>query len=218
MKPTFKTTTHIAAIGMIVYTLYIAARFLIHLIHPMPYHYVLWEDICERLILDILPLSLMIAGIGLWNPSTGEAPQPPKGGVKPVEVSKPFRILTLCLLAALGCTLILSPLYVFSIAGVTSLFPPFLWRVVLMVAGIIWLFMLGNRTPGASVSRPFRVTLAIAMALLALPVILEAISGIALLCGNETVLGLRSGVIQTWVKYIAPILPLALVYWNSHKH
>lgn len=218
MKPSFKTTTHIAAIGMIVYTLYIAARFLIHLIHPMPYHYVLWEDICERLILDILPLSLMIAGIGLWNPSTGEAPQPPKGGVEPVEVSKPFRILTLCLLCGLAGTVILSPLYVFSIAGWAPIFPPFLWRVVLAVAGIIWLFMLGNRTPEESVSRPFRVTLAIAMALLALPVILEAISGIALLCGNETVLGLHSGVIQTWVKYIAPILPLGYIFWRYRKH
>lgn len=218
MKTSFKTTTRIAAVGMIVYTLYIAARFLIHLIHPMPYHYVLWEDICERLILDILPLSLIIAGIGLWNPSTGEAPQPPKGGVKPVEVSKPFRILTLCLLCGLAGTVILSPLYVFSIAGATSLFPPFLWRVILAVAGIVWLFMLGNQTPGESVSLPFRVTLAIAMALLALPVVLEAISGIALLCGNETVLGLRSGVIQTWVKYIAPILPLAYIFWRYRKH
>lgn len=78
--------------------------------------------------------------------------------------------------------------------------------------------MLGNRTPGESVSLPFRVTLAIAMVLLALPVILEAISGIALLCGNETVLGLRSGVIQTWVKYIAPILPLVYIFWRYRKH
>lgn len=49
----------------------------------------------------------------------------------------------------------------------------------------------------------------IAMTLLALPIILEAISGLALLCGNEHVLGLKSYSIKTWVKYIAPVLLLS---------
>lgn len=196
MKLSFKTTTRIAAIGMIVYTLYIVTRFLIHQIHPMPYHYILWEDICTRLMLDLLPFSLVIAGICLW-------------AKRPATVSKPFRILTISLLAALGGTLVLSPLYVHTIVGVTPIFPPFLWRVILSVAGIVWLFMLGNQTTEETTSPSFRVVLLIAMALLALPVLLEVISGITLLCGHG-ILGLRSGVILTWVKYIAPILPLAL--------
>ena len=57
--------------------------------------------------------------------------------------------------------------------------------------------------------RSYQVTLIIAMVLLALPVVLEAISGIALLSGREMVVGFQSGAIKTWVKYIAPILLLS---------
>jgi hypothetical protein len=68
--------------------------------------------------------------------------------------------------------------------------------------------MLGNQTTEKTPSLSFRVILIIAMALLALPIVLEIISGINLLF-NHSILGLRSDVIQTWVKYIAPLLPLA---------
>lgn len=203
MKLSFKTTTRIAAIGMIIYTLFIVTLFLIRHIDPTPYHFILWEDICVRLMLNILPLSLIIAGIGLWKE-------------KPATVSKPFRILTISLLAALGGTLILSPFYVHSLLGITPIFPPFFWRVILCVASIIWLFMLGYQTTEKTPSLSFRVMLIIAMALLALPIVLEVISGINLLF-NHSILGLRSDVIQTWVKYIAPILPLGYLSFFKHK-
>ena len=67
MRTSFKTTTLIAAIGMMVYAIYVVTRYAIHEFWPIPYHYDLWYDIIERIILDILPISLIFAGVGLWN-------------------------------------------------------------------------------------------------------------------------------------------------------
>ena len=195
MKPSFKTTTLIAAIGMIIYALYVVARYIIYYAYPTAYCYDLWPDIRTRLMFDLLPLSLIIAGIGLYQQ-------------RPTNVTKPFRILTICLFVALIGTLVFSPLYTYSIIGFGSIFPPIYWRVLLLIAGIVWLFMLKNQPLEEASPRSYQVTLAISMALLALPVVLEAISGIALLSGREHVIGLNSGAIKTWVKFVAPVLPL----------
>lgn len=179
---------------MIVYALYVVARYTIHELFPAPYHYELWTDICERLIFDILPLSLIIAGFSLYKQ-------------RPTNPTKPFCILTICLFVALVGTLFFSPIYTYW----HSIWPPFFWRIILLIAGISWLFMLRNQLMENVSSHFYRITLIFAMALLALPMILEAISGIAILCGNEFVLGLHSGAIKTWVKYIAPILPMVFL-------
>ena len=196
MKPSFKTTTLIAAIGMIVYTIYIIMLFAIHKLYPTPYHYDLWKDIQERLIVDILQVSFIIAGIGLWKYRPSDA------------ASKSFRIFTVCLFVALVGTLLCSPLYTYQIVGVGYLFPSIYWRVIMLVSGIVWLFMFRRQPLEETSPRSYRVTLILAMLLLALPMVLEAISGISLLCGRDIVLGLNSGAIKSWVKYIAPILPL----------
>lgn len=196
MKPSFKTTTLTAAIGMIVYTIYGLTRYAIHEFWPIPYHYDLWYDIIERIILDILPISLIFAGVGLWNycPSNNE--------------SQSFRIFTICLFIALIGTLLFSPLYTYSIVGLEYIFPPIFWRAIILISGIVWLFMFRRQPFEETSPRSYRVTLILAMLLLALPMVLEAISGISLLCGRDIVLGLNSGAIKSWVKYIAPILPL----------
>lgn len=205
MKLSFKTTTLIAAIGLIVYTIYVVVRYAIREFYPVPYHYDLLDDICVRLIFDILPVSLIVAGLGLYKQ-------------RPVNITKPFRILTICLFVALIGTLVFSyPTYTPHIAGVMYLFPSFYWRIILLTAGIAWLFILRNQPMEDATPSSYQVTLIIAMVLLALPVVLEAISGIALLCGNEYVLGLRSSTILTWVKYIAPILPLIHFVFPSIK-
>ena len=46
MKISFKTTTLIAAIGMIVYTIYVVTRYVIHQLSVVRYNFDLWEDIC----------------------------------------------------------------------------------------------------------------------------------------------------------------------------
>lgn len=194
MKPSFKTTILIATIGMIVYALYVVARYTFHVLFPAPYHYELWNDIYERLVRDILPVSLIVAGFGLYKQ-------------RPVNITKHFRILTICLLVALGGTLFFSPIYTYW----HSIWPPFFWRIILLIAGISWLFMLRNQLMENVSSHFYRITLIFAIVLLALPMILEAISGIAILCENEFVLGLHSGAIKTWVKYIAPILPMVFL-------
>jgi hypothetical protein len=196
MKTSFKTTTLIAAIGMMVYTIYGLTRYAIHEFWPIPYHYDLWYDIIERIILDILPISLIFAGVGLWNycPSNNE--------------SQSFRIFTICLFIALIGTLLFSPLYTYSIVGLEYIFPPIFWRAIILISGIVWLFMFRRQPLEETSPRSYRVTLILAMLLLALPMVLEAISGISLLCGRDIVLGLNSGAIKSWVKYIAPILPL----------
>lgn len=193
-KPSFKTTTLIAAIGMIVYTIYVVVRYAIHEFFPVQYHYDLLNDICVCLIFDILPLSLIIAGIGLWKHRPA--------------ASKSFHLFTICLFVALVGTLLFSPLYTYPIVGIGHLFPPIYWRAIMLISGIVWFFMFRRQPLEETSPRSYRVTLILAMLLLALPMVLEAISGISLLCGRDIVLGLNSGAIKSWVKYIAPILPL----------
>ena len=197
MKLSFKTTTLIAAIGMIVYTAYVLTRYAIYEFCSMPpYHYHLGYDISLRLIYDILPLSMIVACCGLWK-------------YRPAEnASKSFRVFTICLFVAMFCTLLFSPLYTYSIVGLEYIFPPIFWRAIILISGIVWLFMFRRQPLEEASPRSYRVTLILAMLLLALPMVLEAISGISLLCGRDIVLGLNSGAIKSWVKYIAPILPL----------
>ena len=201
MKPAFKTTTLIAAIGMIAYTIYVVTRYAIHQFSPMPYHYDLWNDIIERIILNILPVSLIIAGIGLLNYSPS------------ITASKPFRVFTICLFIALVGTLLFSPLYtyssLYSSLGLGYLFPPIYWRTIFLISGIIWLFRLRQQPLEEESPRSYRITLILAMLLLTLPMVLEAVSCISLLCGRDLVLGLHSAAIQSWVKFIAPTLVLA---------
>ena len=204
MKPSFETTTLIAAIGMIIYALYVVARYIIYYAYPTAYCYDLWPDIQERLMFDLLPLSLIIAGLGLYQQ-------------RPTNATRPFRILTICFFVALIGTLVFSPLYTYSIIGFGSIFPPIYWRVLLLIAGIIWFFMLRHQPLEDASPHSYQVTLAISMALLALPIVLETISGIALLSGREYVIGLNSGAIKTWVKFIAPVLPLIHFVFPSIK-
>ena len=86
MKPSFKTTTLIAAIGTIAYSLYILIHYAIHEFCSLPpYRFDLWDDICVRLIYDILPVSFIFAAIGLlkYRPSN--------------DSSKSFHIFTTCI-------------------------------------------------------------------------------------------------------------------------
>ncbi len=204
MKPSFKTTTLVAAIGMIIYALYVVARYIIYYAYPTAYCYDLWPGIRVRMMFDLLPLSLIVAGLGLYQQ-------------RPKNTTKPFRILTICLFVSLIGTLVFSRIDTFPHIGLEPIFPPIYWRVLLLIAGIVWLFMLRNQPLEEASPRSYQVTLAVSMALLALPIVLETISGIALLSGREYVLGLNSDAIKTWVKFIAPVLPLIHFVFPSIK-
>ncbi len=196
MKLSFKTTTLIAAIGMMVYTLYVLTRYTLSECCGIHYVFDLATEIRIRLIYDILPLSLIVAGIGLWKYRPSDA------------ASKSFQTFTICLFVALVGTLVFSPLYTIRITGAPYLMPSIYWRAIMLISGIVWLFMLMRQPLEEASPRSYRVTLILAMLILALPVILESISGLALLCGREVVLGFSSGAVKSWVKFIAPILPL----------
>lgn len=196
MKLSFKTTTLIAAIGMIVYTAYVLTRYVLGEYFGIHYVFNLATEIRIRLIYDILPISLIIAGIGLWKQRPSDA------------ASKSFRVFTKCFFVALVGTLVFSPLYTIQIAGTGYIRSSIYWRAFMLISGIVWLFMLRHQPLEEASPRSYRVTLILAMLLLALPMVSEAISGISLLCGRDIVLGLNSGAIKSWVKYIAPILPL----------
>jgi len=195
MKTSFKTTTLIAAIGMIVYTIYIIMLFAIHKFYPSPYHYDLWKDIQERLIVDILQVSFIIAGLGLlkYRPSD--------------TASKSFRIFTVCLFVALVGTLLSSPLYCHRFLGMMYLFPSIYWRAIMLISSIVWLFMLMRQPLEEASPRSYRVTLIAAMIILALPIVLEMISGFSLALGGE-IFCFNSYAIKSWVRWIAPTIVL----------
>lgn len=196
-NPSFKTTTLIAAIGTIAYTLYVLIHYAIcEFCSRPPYHYDLWTDIRVRLIFDILPISLIIAGSGLlkYRPSNA--------------ASKPFRIFTNILFGAFVATLFLSDLYTIQIFGFAYINPSIYWRAIMLISGIVWLFMLMRQPLVESSPRSYRITLVIAMATLALPIVLEMISGISLALGGE-IFCFNSYAIKPWAKWIASAMVLA---------
>lgn len=192
----FKTITLVAAIGMIVYTVYMTTRYIISAVHPTYYHFELWEDIRTRTMFDVLPLSLIIACIALLK-------QRPK-----MSASRPlFRILTVSLFIAMFGTLVFSYPYTIQVCGIKYLYPSIYWRVLMLIAGIVWLFMLRQQPTEEASPRSYRVTLIITVLILALPILLEMTSGLFLL-KNGYILCLNSFAIKSWVSWIASILPL----------
>ena len=148
MKTSFKTTTLIAAIGIIVYTTYVLTRYVLSEYFGIHYVFDLATEIRIRLIYDILPLSFIIAGVGLLKYRPSDA------------ASKSFQVFTKCLFVALVGTLLFSPL---------------------------------------------RVTLVLAICLLTIPMILEALSGISCMLYGY-VLCFDSSTIKAWIRWIAPTL------------
>lgn len=193
MKLSFKTTTLIAAIGMIVYTIYVLTRYVLGEYFGIHYVFNLATEIRIRLIYDILPISLIIAGIGLWKQRPSDA------------ASKSFRVFTKCFFVALVGTLVFSPLYTIQIAWSAYIFPSIYWRAFMLISGIVWLFMLRHQPLEDASPRSYWVTLILAILLLTLPIILEALSGISCML-NGHVLNFDSSTIKAWLRRIVPTL------------
>lgn len=195
MKKSFKTTSLIAAIGMMVYTIYVLTRYVLGECFGIHYVFNLATEIRIRLIYDILPISLIIAGIGLWKQRPSDA------------ASKSFRVFTKCFFVALVGTLVFSPLYTIQIAGSGYIRPSIYWRALMLISGIVWLFMLRKQASEEASPRSYRVTLILAILLLTLPIILEALSGISCML-NGHVLNFDSSTIKAWLRWIVPTLVL----------
>ena len=204
MKLSFKTTTLIAAIGMIVYTIYVLTRYVLGEYFGIHYVFNLATEIRIRLIYDILPISLIIAGIGLWKQRPSDA------------ASKSFRVFTKCFFVALVGTLVFSPLYTIEIAGTGYIRPSIYWRAFMLISGIVWLFMLRKQASEEASPRSYRVTLILAILLLTLPIILEALSGISCML-NGHVLNFDSSTIKAWLRWIVPTLVMIHFVFPSIK-
>ena len=203
-KLSFKTTTLIAAIGMIIYTVDVVARYFIYRNCPLDLNYDLWDDVRVRLALDILPVSLIIVGIGLWNKRPSES------------VSKTFRYLTIGLFVCMVGTLLFSPAYSGQI-GFPFLSPSIYWRALMLILGIIWLFMLRNQPFEEASSRSYRVSLVVGLGLLALPIILEAISCLSYVLSGYILL-FNSYMFKPWVRWIAPVLVIVHFVFPQLKY
>lgn len=204
MRPSFKTTTLIAAIGMIIYTVDVVVRYFVYRNSPLDLNYDLWTDIRVRLALDILPVSLVIACIGLW-------------GKRPSEnVSKPFRYLTIGLFVGMLGTLLFSPAYSVRMS-IPFLSPTIYWRALVLIVGIIWLFMLRKQPLEEASPRSYKVSLVLALVLLALPIILEAISCLSYVVSGHILL-FDSYVFKSWVRWIAPVLVLVHFVFPQFKN
>jgi hypothetical protein len=196
MKPSFKTTTLIAAIGMGCFIAFSAVFYSIRTLLPCPYQYDLLQDIAVRSCMDVLLISLIVAGAALLTC------RPTK------DVTKPFRILTYVLALLLVLALISTPI----IGQIRLSFWPPLWlRFVLMIVGCVWLCLLSLQEAAEPTPRAFRIALICGIIVLAFPMVCEIISGISLLCSGH-ILYLHSSVAYTWVRYIVPTV---FLLWYS---
>lgn len=201
MKISFKTTTLIAAIGMSIYTIYIVINYVMHILYYCPYHFDLVQDICQRISMDTVLISMLIAGIALLQ-------------YRPLSrTSKSFRIYTLVLasllfLAALVCSIPILGVY---INGARFFFPDFEWRIIFLIMGIVWLIMISRQEASERPSVPFRIVICCGMIALCIPMLLELISGISLLCSGK-ILFLHSSCIFSWIRHFVPTIILC---WYS---
>ena len=201
MKLSFKTTTFIAAIGMIVYTLTEIVWCLRHVFALDTLQFMQLREVLGLINIGVLLISMGLACFALcmYRPTK--------------NVSRTFRRLTIVLSILLAITMLIctSPINLIRINGAWFFYPDFWWRILLLVMGVIWLFLLSRQGASESTPKAFRVVAICGMILLTLPVLLGLISEASYICTNK-LLFLRSTCVSTWVRYIVPTV---LLCWYS---
>ena len=192
-----------AAFCELAYTAYLAVRFIISTVHPVKYHFDLVRDICQRSISDILLISMIIACFALVKSF-------------PKQSTKPFRIFTLCFAVLLATSTITALIHPYLYFGAYYCFLPFWLRITLLVVGFIWLLLLARQQEETTMPKALKVIFYVGIALLALPIILEIISGISYLFSGH-LLFLHSLAIRTWVRLLVPALlfPFLCFLWKT---
>lgn len=201
MKSSFKTLTTISAIGLSIYTCFLVVLRVIHILDDCPYQFNLVQDICQRIGMDIVLVALLIAGIALLQ-------------YRPLShTSKSFRVYTIVLALLLFVTAIIYaiPFMSIYINGMHFFYPNFVWRIVLLIMSIIWLVLLSRQEATERTSLPFRIVICCGIIALCIPILLEIISGVSLLCSGK-ILFLHSSCIRSWVRYFVPTVILC---WYS---
>lgn len=193
-----------AAFGELAYTINLVVRFIISIVHPVKYHFDLLQDICQRSICDILLISIIIACFALIQSF-------------PKQTTKPFRIFTFCFAALLAISTIIALTHSYHIVyGVHYCFLPSWLRITLLVVGFIWLLLLARQQEETIMPKALKVIFYVGIALLALPIILEIISGISYLFSGH-LLFLHSLAIRSWVRLLVPaiLFPFLCSLWKT---
>lgn len=192
-----------AAFCELAYTAYLAVRFIISTVHPVKYHFDLVRDICQRSISDILLISMIIACFALVKSF-------------PKQSTKPFRIFTFCFAVLLATSTITALIHPYLYFGAYYCFLPFWLRITLLVVGFIWLLLLARQQEETTMPKALKVIFYVGIALLALPIILEIISGISYLFSGH-LLFLHSLAIRSWVRLLVPaiLFPFLCSLWKT---
>ena len=192
-----------AAFGELAYTINLVVRFIISIVHPVKYHFDLLQDICQRSISDILLVCMIIACFALIQSF-------------PKQSTKPFRIFTFCFAALLATSTITALIHPYLYFGAYYCFLPFWLRITLLVVGFIWLLLLARQQEETTMPKALKVIFYVGIALLALPIILEIISGISYLFSGH-LLFLHSLAIRSWVRLLVPaiLFPFLCSLWKT---
>ena len=192
-----------AAFGELAYTAYLVVRFIISTVYPVKYHFDLLQDICQRSISDILLVSIIIACFALIQSF-------------PKQTTKPFRIFTFCFAALLATSTITALIHPYLYFGAYYCFLPFWLRITLLVVGFIWLLLLARQQEETTMPKALKVIFYIGIAFLALPILLEIMSGISYLFSGH-LLFLHSLAIRSWVRLLVPaiLFPFLCSLWKT---
>lgn len=203
MKNSLKTTTLIAAIGITLYAIHIALRYIdpIHIAFNAAFgaysigrelYFAAWYA-----FLFACMISIMVAALKA-NTNT-EAPQ------------KSFRIVTYILSGSLLIASVEAMILPIRITGVYYLVLSDFWRIVLPILGSVWAWMLCRQSSAGTISKSLRIAMIIGACVLCIPILLQLISGISYLC-TDHILFLRSWAIYSFVKVLVPTI---LLCWYS---
>ena len=193
-----------AAFGELAYTIYVIVRHIISTIYPYRYHFDFVQDICQRSICNILLISIIIVCFALIQSF-------------PKQTTKPFRIFTFCFAALLAISTIIALTHSYHIVyGVHYCFLPSWLRITLLVLGFIWLLLLAQQEPEITPSKIQKIILYAGIVILAIPILLEIISGISYLVSGH-LLFLHSHAIRSWVRLLVPtfLFPFFCFLWKT---
>ena len=192
-----------AAFGELAYAIYVIARHIISTIYPYRYHFDFVQDICQRSICNILLISIIIVCFALIQSF-------------PKQTTKPFRIFTFCFAALLATSTITALIHPYLYFGVHYCFLPSWLRITLLVVGFVWLLLLARQQEETTMPKALKVIFYIGIAFLALPILLEIMSGISYLFSGH-LLFLHSLAIRSWVRLLVPaiLFPFLCSLWKT---
>ena len=201
MKPSFKTTTILAASGMSIYAGYVFLR-QVPAINT-------WICSLRGIGAEIFFAAWMYMLLGATIAAIIAVVR-----FRPMTQTRPktsFRIMTYILAGVLLLSVLVALLIPVHISGAPYLYVRAPWRYVLLLLASVWMWMLPFQSSLGSVSKSLRVAALIGAGVLCVPILLQLLSGISYFATGH-ILFLRSWAVASWVRYL---VPTALICWYS---